>query len=256
MFLKSFWDDLKQGRNIDVYLALGLGIAASLVGVLGGSIEVIVAITSGTLALIAFSMVTNREQTSGVKESLLRLEEAVASIDRIVADRSDQEISEVINGANKELCFLVRMGNSLRSHNSEIEAALKRGCNVRLITCDEDDTTLHLLAYRGYSLDNIDALRGEMKQSMARLTTLSKRLAENPSWGKLTLHRIPYMPSIIIYIADADDMNAKVYAPLVTFRSSSIDAPGIKITRAQDQKLFEFLKNEFENYWKAATPAN
>jgi len=254
-FLKSVWDDITHGRNIDVYLALVLGIGATIGGVLGISPEIIANITTGILALLAFSMLSNREEAAAIKATLRRLEQAVIPVEKIlIKENTAKEFSEIISSANEELRFLVRSGNTLRAHYGEIEAAVKRGCRLKIVVCQSNETIVNLLAFRGYTMEDTAEVRAELQQSTARLVNLARRITVNPADGQIEIKTIPYIPSVTIYMCDPDSDNGKVFAPVSTFRSPSVRAPGIWIDRLQDELLFDFLRHEFENYWKAGNP--
>lgn len=248
-FFQSVWENFK--KDFEVYSAYISGTLAFLIGIFGGSIEFTVALTSGTLVLIAVALLKNRndgEKTQATLERLAR--NSTASDKLIIPDSHVPHVTEIINSANKNLALIFRAGSTLGAFMPMIETALRRGCTVRILTCEMDEATLQLLAFRGGTTLKPSDVGGSIQQAQSRLSMLTKSYEGNQAQVRM----IAYIPSIGITLSDVDFPNGKAFAQIASFRSPAHSAPSIKVSRADDQALFQFLANEYEQYWNAAKP--
>ncbi len=252
-FIKSVWENFK--KDFEVYSAYISGTLAFLIGVFGGSIEFTVALTSGTLVLIAVALLKNRNEAEKTQTMLEHLAHSITASEKIVIpDSYVPHVTEIINSANKNIALIFRTGSTLFAIIHLIESALKRGCTVRIIVCESDEATLQLLAFRDEHDLLVEEVRGPLLQAQSRLLKLIKRSLEDTSAAPVKAKTISYIPSIGITVSDVNDPNGKAFAQIASFRSPAHHAPSIKISRSDDQAMFQFLADEFENYWNAAKP--
>lgn len=249
-FLKSAWENFK--KDFEVYSAYISGTLAFLIGIFGGSIEFTVALTSGTLVLIAVALLKNRNDAEKTQATLEKLARTSSTSEKVIIPESHVlHITEIVSGANKNVAMMFRAGSTLGAMIHLIEAALKRGCTVRIIVCDSDDATLQLLAFRGEHNLKTDDIRGAVQQSHSRLLMLINRFSDN---APLQARAIPYVPSIGITLSDVDSPNGQAFGQIASFRSPAHESPAIKLNRMDDEAMFQFLVTEFENYWNASKP--
>ena len=243
-------------QNLDMLLALTQGIIAFFVGVFGGSIEVVLAITSGTLATLAFSLLRDRNKSEDMKAILERIGKDTALPEKVILIKTPDvpSITDIIESAKSELDLLFRSGTSLRVVFPQLQEAVERGCKIRVILCDQDEAIIKLLAFKASGVNDPELVRAELKQNTARLSAFVNNLSNSPNQGKMQAKLIAYIPAVGICISDPADSNGKVFAQIGTFRSHLQSAPAIKITRVQDQGMFEFFTAEFESFWNMAQP--
>jgi hypothetical protein len=254
--VQSFFATLKQ--NAEFYSAIVLGILAILVGVFGGSIELLIGITSGTLATIALGLLRDRDKTDEIKTIVKHIDQVVTFPDKWVMTEvpSTSHITDVIQSGNQELKLLFRGGNSLRAVLPYIQQALERGCKIHLMLCAQETRTVDLLAFRLGEKVSSEAIRQDIQLTIAFVLNRLVKASTVPVSGKIEIKAIAYIPSIGICLSDPMTLTGKVFAQLATFQSVKPVAPAIKITKIQDQTLFEFFRKEFESYWNAAEPVS
>ncbi len=235
-------------HGLDVYLTLALGLAAFFVSVFGGSIEHTVSILSGVIALLAFNILRDRDQLYDVPNQLAELmqPESVGFVD------FNHEVGVLIGSAQEELWIMsTTLKRVLNNFAVPLEEALARGCNVRVIFCADDDTTLDLLTLRTPDDETRPMIENELMLAAQQLQHLRKRYNGR---CHLEVRRIAYVPTTGMYVADPLSTNGRVLAFLMGFRTLTMKSPCVRADKCANLRLYDFFREQYEYYWQFARP--
>ncbi|NET44128.1 TrmB family transcriptional regulator sugar-binding domain-containing protein [Okeania sp. SIO2B3] len=250
--IKDILDDIKKGENIDGYLALILGLICSFIGIFDVSQDYVLTAISTVLTFLALGILIDRKNTQKVSKLL---EGLTIKQNDILAQRNKaffyNNILESISNAKEEICILVRSGSTLKSFDEEIKKAIMRNCQVRIILCARNPETINSMAFRGHKTNNPNKIFSDIENSINNLTSLKEKINESQIY-LLKIREIQYLPSIGFSISDPESSDGKLFALLASFRSESSVAPSILLNKKNDIDLFNYFKQEFDNYWEAA----
>lgn len=262
-WLKYIYDDVRR-RGLDVYLALFFGVMAFGIGVFGGSVDVIVDITAGVLALIAFSLFQGRErietlrqdltpQIESIKRGIGELQREVYRSDTIELDSYKRAVEGLIDSAKGELLILAHTGSTITGtgyYANEIIDAYRRGCRIRIIISSIKPDVVQMAEYRSGSGRKAPDITDGFRRTMANLARMQQR--NQDSAGSLEVRVVDYIAPQKLYVADPQSFDGELIVVLGTFRASTMFAPHLRVNRADDLPMFEFFRQQFEQYWEAA----
>lgn len=250
--IRNILNDIKKGENIDRYLALFIGLICSFIGIFNISLKYVFTAISTVLTLLALGILMDRKNTQKVSKLL---EGLTIKQNEIFAQRDKyffyNNILESISNAKEEICILARSGSTLTSFDEEIQEAINRNCQVRIILCARNQETINSMAFRGYNTTNHSAIISEIDNSIRNLKSLKEKINKSQIY-LLKIREIKYLPPIGLSIADPESIDGKLFALLVSFRSQSRSGPSILLKKKNDIGLFNYFKKEFDNYWEAA----
>lgn len=251
-FVKIILKDLKKGENVDGYLALILGLICSFIAIFDVSFKYVFTAISTVLTLLALGILIDRKNVQKVSKLLENIE---LKNSEALAQRNKEffyaYIFETINNAKQEICLLVRSGGTLKSISQELEEAINRGCQVRIILCARNQATIDTMAFRGHMTTDRDEIISEIEATIRKLKNLKEKIKKS-KLNLLKVREIKYLPPVGLSISDPDLIDGKLFALLVSFRSHSRSGPSILLDNRNSPDLFNYFKNQFNNYWDAA----
>ncbi len=244
--IKDILHDIKKGENIDGYLALVLGLICSFIGIFDVSSDYVLTAISTVLTFLALGILIDRKNTQKVSKLLegltIKQNEIFAQRDRAFFYKN---ILESISNAKEEICILVRSGSTLKSFDEEIQGAISRNCQVRIILCARNQETINSMAFRGHNTKNHNDIISEIENSIRNLKSLKEKINQSQI-HLLKIREIKYLPSINLSISDPESIDGKLFALLVSFRSRSRSGPSLLLNKKNDIGLFNYFKKETE----------
>jgi hypothetical protein len=241
-------------RNLDSLAAIALGISALLLGTLSDedSTKKVLAITSGTLAVIAFGMLRDRESAEKLNISLDGLSRQPDEISFGGRNRLELELAETFDRARQEVWILLRTGRVIRDYY-ELRSATERNCKVRIVLCTPDPSVAKMLAMRTFSEHTEEQEQNAVQDSLSELLDIVGKL---PRGSNIEIRVIAYVPSYVLFMSDAETDRGYACAQIVSFKVSREKTPYLKTSIQENANLFEFFKQDFKNYWNAAKPVS
>jgi hypothetical protein len=71
---QTIWQDIRAGKNLDIYVAIAMAVAVAILGVVGtASLTLIISAVLATLALVANGLLANRREDEGIRNALLAI---------------------------------------------------------------------------------------------------------------------------------------------------------------------------------------
>lgn len=244
--LNSVLIDIRNGE-IEGYLALIFACIAFIIGIFDSdqALTLAIEVIAAVLALLSLSIVRNRRTAQDLNKTLQHLQKSISSSGHLqFRGYLEDEIRHLVKNAKKELSILIPVGNSLRGIYSELKMSLERDCSIRIVMSDTKVSDLIVL--RSPSIPSIE----DAESNLNYINSYLNSLAVNDN--RIICKKIPYVPSISIYLADSDENFGKIVIFITPFGASSFEAPSLVFNKSEDPELFAYFKSQFENYWGAS----
>jgi len=237
--LQRIWEDLQQGENVDLYVAVSTAVVVVLLDVLEIAPQSWLApINLAVLAVLAAAMLGNR----------YRLEKIVQRMDRTTTQFFQRNFPENLEDDLRkcdDLWFVgITLSTRIHKHYSLIENKLKQGGRVRVLVVDPAGEGCRIAANRVYGEFNADQFQALVKTALNRICEL-KGIAPD----RLIIKTLDHPMSIGGFAVDPDD-KAK---GILFLKHYSFKVPGelpCFVLRPQDGEWFEYFKNELINLWE------
>lgn len=248
--MKTIWEEIKEGKNIDIYIAIIVGISLSILGILSViKYEIIAAVILLVLSFLLYELLSNRRLFSEIKSSI----ENITSDELILkmADFPDPIIAPKLKSAREIMIVGTSLFRFLAVFQSEIENALNNGASMKIIFADPDSSAINMASFRSSSGTPVH----EERQRIISTIKLLRRLSTNIPKGKIEIRSFDYISPYSILIINSSDSKEKAYcqARLFPFRETSMKAPIIIADPNSKRHWFEYFYNQFSKMWEAST---
>ena len=160
---RHIWRDVKQGKNIDVYVTLLLAIALAALGLSG--IILVTQITSVTLvvlALLAFAAM-------GITYRLINIESFLLIKGDERLQRHWPEVIKQWDEASDIWIIGSTQSRTIDGHYVRLEKTLKRGGKIRVLLRDPDGESYKLVPFEKYHPVQSEEVREKILHSLNRL---------------------------------------------------------------------------------------
>lgn len=226
--------DLFQGRNVESYLVVIVGLALVLLDIVG---EVP---TSTQLSVIIAALVVLIYRESRQTDKSLDL-------DSVLQDRTGYTpFREFVRGAREVWVYGASGVNALKGDSGLVSEVLDKGGKVRALIQDPAQT--ESIAILRQQLDKLNDLEIDL-QSV--LYTLRRVQAERSAAFEYRL--LPYNPGFSLIIVNPNSRNGKVTVEFYGYHNDDIGKRmHIVIERDASQHWFDYWRDQFEMMWNAA----
>ena len=253
-FLRDVGADIREGKNIDVYLTVPLCLVVVLLDVLGiVNLTIVTSAILAALALLAFNLLANRRTEQELQQWLrqavqhnfqYRLSEIFVPFGEKVQERRQRL------GQADHVWILSRTCRRVWADNEEeLQTVSKRG-GLKLLFLDPADGALGMVAKSAVWDQPGDGQR--LKSEVEHFIQLLKLVQERLSLDKLEIRLIDYLPAWTLILIDPDKDDGVIYVELATFRSSSYKRPSFIVDSRTDHTLFEQFRDDFKEMWNRA----
>lgn len=243
--------------NLDTVLAVVLAIVAAVFGVFGIFPNALLPAIAGALALVATSIIRDRavrDRLMAVIQKLNNELEAVQAIptgDRFFSRKTSE--TALIAGAKEEVWLLQETGSKVVEENFKtLEALIKQGGTVRLITASTDPSIVALIALRNKNLST-EAIVS--RQADAKLKLQSLKEATRGSRGEIATRHLPYPLDITAVYIDPQAQNVEARRSLIRmvgFKNFFDDKRDFVIAYRDAPETFEYFAQQFGQMWDLA----
>ncbi len=238
--LRRFWNDIRHGENIDLYVAVPLAILIAILGVFGiTSPQLISSITLAVLGLLATSLLTSRY---AVKELLEKLTQTSDSI--FLKDFADSNLERDFEEAAELWLVGVSLTTTIRVHYSLIEKKLHAGHKIKALLVHPDSSAVEMSEARAYGKPNTERARNEIRNTLQDLCDLNQSVP-----GKLEIRTTQHLPGHGVIAKDPETASGVIYVENYPFKTEGGSRPKFVLC-AKDGFWYDFFKKEFYNLWE------
>jgi hypothetical protein len=242
--LQRAWNEFL--RNIDIYIIIIVAIALSILGIVGtASVPLVLSGTLATLAVIAISILKNRQADETIERTLERLTNAQRKTSALdfFAEWDEILFRQKVDLA-RELDMLAVANHDFVSGNEDLlRSFVKRGGRIRYLLVNQE--ALVMAAARAFGAER-DPTYLQMNNVMC-LKIVGEIAKEFPASVEIKL--VNHLPSAVITMLDPQDPNGTIFATLYGFNQIFTSRPSFALLNKRDGKWFEFYRTYFENLW-------
>lgn len=270
--IQAWRQDLKSGKNAEVYILLISATFFIILGILG--IVNLTIVTAGilwALALLAFSMLNTRHDMGRLSETLLRLENSVLDSDKRVSQKVSAalsnvacsgaamiffknrkevgEIPELVEGAN--VINLSMVGGIFITHSfSAWENKLKnKDTRIRFLLanpCDDEHICTLISRFDPVTNGDADWLRHDLTKVVQVL-----RSVQNKGYpGLLELKFYKIVPSFGIFAINPDNAEGIIKVEMFPYLTPIEKRPHFVLRKDRDGEWYDLFRQQFEEQWK------
>ncbi|MEW5871780.1 MAG: hypothetical protein AB1894_21105 [Chloroflexota bacterium] len=241
--LRRFWEDIRKGENIDLYIAVFASILLAILAISGLAVQSWIApLNIAVLALLAYSMLGSRHR---MDELFQGLREEAQSIFRKKWPEDDLDLA--LREAKNAFLIGVSLRRTFGDYYALLEDKLQRGDTVRILVLDPNSAAVEAIAKRVYKDVSIERSRGSIKDSLRSMHHLKLRTG-----GKLEIRVTDYPVTIGGILTDPNTTHGKLFLENYTYKMRDIDLPKI-LLQSKDEQWYEFYKSQMDTLWENGT---
>jgi hypothetical protein len=243
-FMKTVWNDLRQGENIDLYLTIIAALGISILNLTGlASEKWIPTITLAVLALLAFTNLVNRHK---LDEVILQQQST-----EYFLEKYPPGVSNDIKSAKELWLAGYVLGRTLMDNLGIIEEKLIKNEKVKVLLFDpQSDAMRHFSASLSFPISP-EEMQKRINSSLETLKTLSQVAKKHP--GRLEVRLTDHPLFFGAYAMDINLPNGVMYIELYKYKGKVEDEPKL-VLRKKDGHWFELYKEQLTAMWQDAKP--
>lgn len=243
-FLRVFFQDIREKKNIDIYLTFLLAIVVAILSFFQVTNQSIISgAVLATLALVSYSLLVNRREDTALRKVL-------SNPVRLFIPRSDvKQLIDLIPQSTRIWAW----GTTFSTHIPLIEGQLRQAIitsnlNVRFLLIKPNSGAVKMATFRAGYLDD-SKLNTTLVQNLSTLEDLRKEVTSK----KLDFKVADYLGPYTIYIFDPHLESGQIHLHLSTFRGKDIfDRPTFVFTREESTRWFDYFVEQYERIWSEA----
>jgi hypothetical protein len=247
--LNSIWKDLLEGENIDIYIAILVGIGITLLDVLGiVNLEVTLPAILLTVTLLVFSLLHNRKSLIKIESVIKSLETPKHILKRL--ELPSEEFQNQIRDSHSVSLLGRTLSRFVPTYHADIEYALGQGSQLRILILDPEGPSIEKAAKVSTSIATVEAEKLRIQNTVEYLKQMKKQVHNADIEVRLLEYDAPY--SITILKSRHDRKKDYCLVRIPTFKRSALDSPTIEPHPVTDKYWFDFFLEQFEALWKSA----
>lgn len=245
----TVWHDIRSGKNLDVYIAIIIALAVSVMGITGRIDQAIISsAVLATLALVANGLLINRRENEEVQKTLSSIHLGENLAEKFLKREYDRtRLRQIL--LNSHVAFF--WGPYLTTHilllKDIIKGRLQGGLEVRFLVMDPRGMVVNMRASLRRDKD-VEYIRRRVESSLVQLHDLSEEIPP----GKLEFRVLDYDQPYSIIAFDPHLPSGRMFVRLNSFGVPNEQRPTFELTKQGDVHWFEFFADQFESAWKVA----
>jgi hypothetical protein len=256
-FLRDIWDDIRQGRNLEVYLTVLICVVVLVLDLFDiADLKIVTSAILAVLSLEAFSLLANRRNE-------LELQRALAETTRQLARPRLAEVIVPYTERMKELTDHLLQADEVwilsrtcrrmwGDYEDELRTIAARH-GLRLLVVDPSNGALDMITRSAVWQQPDDSAR--LKSNVEQFITLLGQVRGTLRLEKFELRLLDYLPAWTLVVINPHKDTGVIYVELATYRSHPRKRPSLKVECGTDYELFSQLLYEFEEMWRSARSA-
>jgi hypothetical protein len=243
--------DLKQGRNLDLYVIVAVAVAMAILSVLNiVDAGVIGAATLAVLAVMASSALTSRHQVDGVKSALDRLvagEAGNVPAERFLSPRLPALDGEAATATDIGLVG-VALTRTVRDLLPVLDQRLRAGASIRVILIDVESAAQTEAVARSKKAGSPDFYLHRLLATIDLLRVLASS-ARNES--ALELRVLPFVPTFGMCLIDSTQSHGRIHVEVYQHRTLEAN-PSFSLRADRDGRWYNLFASQFDTLWESA----
>jgi len=246
---RIIWQDIQNRQNFDVYITIVLAIIVAILGTFGlASQSIISSAILATLGLLSFSVLANRRENEDLSKHLAKIrEQNVSPTDIFKRDYDRLELREVTRNARKVFFWGFSFTTSVPMLGDYILTGVQDGLEARFLLVEPSSNSARMAVF-GASKEAESDFDMSIKGSLVRLS----RFQKSSTVGKLEVRVVDYFPPYRIIAIDPHLPTGRMIVRMTSPTRYRDGAPVFELTRAKDEKWFDYFATQFEYIWANA----
>jgi hypothetical protein len=252
--IKDVWNDIRSGKNLDVFATFIISIIISVFGIIGiASQNIIASAILATLALVSFNILLSRRDNAEIRESIIQNSITTRGLaKRFFTREFDRSLlRKNLSTSRKAFFWGLTFATSLPLNQYTIEQGLESRLEVRFL----------LLKRNGHAVEMTEFQNGDKNATQINLdltysAQILKILSDKKSSGKIEVREVDYLPPYTIIATDYHLPTGKMYVRLMSFRTPNETRPTFELDALKDNDWYKFFCQQFELVWDTAKPVN
>ena len=253
-FIKTTWSDIKEFKNLELYLVLGAIIGIFSADILGiETVSVLIEIVLATLAVLIYGMIDERHTNSELREKLDTLTERLAEEfgkggkTSKVFLKEKPDYNEIFSSASEIYLAGYSLSRTVRDNYHVFSQRLQSGTNIKVIVLDPENDPLLEMASKESLAGPKDTWRNTIIRTSDTIGNLFD-LHKN-STGTISLGYLPYSPSFGLKIVDPKNAHGVCFVEIYHHKSMAPNAT-FKLSSEDDGYWFDFFIKQFDKLWE------
>jgi len=244
-------NDLKSGKNAEVYITLAVAtivIVFDLLGVIDQ--KFVAAAILLLLALLAFSNLNTRHDLNLLNEAVSTLKNNENEL-RFLKKRKQVGTIDKLIAKARYIDLSMMAGHFVLLDFEPWEQKLQEGATIRLLFANpSDDEHICTLTSRSDPMTegHVDDLQRDIIRAVRKLVSIQKK--NYP--GRLEIRFQHIVPAFGIFAVDPDSPDGVIKIEMYPYRVPIATRPHFFLKRNRDGEWYEMFHNQFEEQWKKA----
>jgi hypothetical protein len=233
-------DDLRQRRNLDVYVTIVVALVVSVLVLLEVVDQTrVVPLILAVLAVMAYNSLATRDiVAAGAQPSTVTLHPEF--LPDLIPRR---------NTSSDLLLIGVSLDRTIETSYKSFESTLARGGKIRVVLTDPAASNAALDARCQAKLPSLEEIRNEIQSSLRTLAKLEV------NGGDLQVRTTKMALKFGLNYLDVSKTTATMHVQMYSFRSHGESRPILVLT-VRDGEWFEYYKDQAEGIWADADPVD
>ena len=251
--LRRVGEDLRTGRNVELYVTVTLSLCIALLGAFGVvDIKAVSATTLAVLALLAVSGLATRHQS---EQAGRRLDQLAASLsgevaaDRFLKTRMPALDEDIATAADIRLVG-VTLTRTVRDLLPVLDRRLRRGASIRVLVIDGDGPARTEAVARSRSADSPDFYQHRLGSTIDLVRVLASAA---PDESALQLRVLPYVPTFGMCLIDPTETYGRIHVEIYQHKTIEQN-PSFSLRADRDSHWYQLFARQFDTLWDSARP--
>jgi hypothetical protein len=248
---RTIWQDIKAGRNLDIYITVILAFFVAILGIFGvANLAIISAAVLATLALVSVSLLQNRRENDSLQSAVSQLQKINETMSPFLGHEpsSYTEQNHLLSSARTVYFWGVSFSRMIPHVRDALERGLKAGLQVRFLILKPNSEAVRMDAFRD-PFQDAKRINLALEATISDLSILASK-AISPA--RLEIRVIDYLPPWTIMAFDPRLPNGQVFVSLMTFRSANENRPTFRLKSPNDGEWVRIIIDQFDELWKEA----
>ncbi len=249
--LPRFGNDLRHGRNLDLYGTIAVALSVAVLGVSGlVDTEVVGVATLAVLAVLATSGLASRHHVEEVRTAVDRLVASEAGnvpAEKFLSPRHPALDSEVRSATDIRLVG-VTLTRTVRDLLPVLDRRLRAGARIRVILIDVESPARTEAVARSRKADTPEFYEHRLSSTIDLLRVLASAPAD-PS--ALELRVLPFVPTFGMCLIDPQHNHGRAHIEIYQHRTLEPN-PSFSLRADRDGHWYALFAGQFETLWESA----
>lgn len=255
-FLERTWQDIKQRKNLELYLILAAILAVFIADVLGvDTTNALVEITLATLAVLLYGMIDARHDSENQNQELAELKQSVHQLSSSSQDFLDNKwptsLTQEMEMADELWLVGVSLLRTVKTNYALLENRLKYGYLVRVLVVHPEGIGVEIAVSRNYGRRDIEQKSTDIRRTLGDLCELRQKGS-----GRLEIRTTQHPLSYgAILVSPQSSAHGRIHVENYGYRVKSGGFPVFSL-RPDHGDWYEFYKHELHLLWEDASQWN